>query len=634
MSAAALEQPQLDQQQPEHQHPAATLHTSPTGQHYIASPPPSLSPSNPHRPARLPLDKVQTGEGVTRTSQEDRTLWFEAQHAGFKVECEIKVEEVGEPVKRELVLRDSVKSVQSVVVEVDQSADSPSALIVLTLAPSANSSSPRYYHFHLALSHPSYSPLNVEQLKHILRGWQQSSNGSLKAVIAPQLALSPSSPRPPQKPENYNPNDSTTWVPPFPVQLPPAPPPAPAPTSAPADSSALTSVADGYEDAPGEADVDAVGEADPAVAAAGTSPTTSKGKRRASLSPSAPFKAGSPEAIEDALLLQNAATGDDLFWNDTGRARRRSTLKVRSYAPGVLGAEGGEAPMELDGNAAGAERARKPHSLSKPSFSAYPSLPAPSSSASALASSKRPLDADFPSTSSSKRPRRTPSASAGSPAPLLSSSGRPSRGAPQQQQQTPTAIPFGALPPLPSAAATATGAASSAARSAALPRPGAGPASTPSTSTALPHAHPSYGSPTTPLPASAAPGSTPASQAPTPLSVYTQLHDLYTYVAQLAPMVTEGRGEIRRLEKEGREREREVRELRREVRALRRGVSGEGGGSVKSEELVGGEAVAGAAAAAENGAAQVEQPDGDEEEAVPAVVDGGDAVAEQNGAGL
>ncbi|GAA5821501.1 hypothetical protein JCM11251_004652 [Rhodosporidiobolus azoricus] len=544
------------------------LHTAPSGQPYIGVPPTALSSaSDPNRAARVPLDKVRTGEGVTQSSKDNRSLWLECQSAGFKVESEIKPEGGQQASEKEVLLRDSSKNVQSVVVEVDQSAESPSALVVLTLAPSAGSSSPRYYHFHLALSHSSYSHLDVEKLKHILRGWQQASNGTLKAVIAPQLALSPSDPRPPSKPENYNPSDSTTWVAPFPIQVPPAP-------SAPAaaTSSGLTSIADldadadGDDDAPGEADLEVNGRAGPSQSPASK-------KRRASHSPSQPFKAGSPEAFEDALLLQNAAGGDPLFWNDTGRARRRSTLKVRSYAPDALDGNGaGEAPMEMDGN--GGERAHTPKSPSKNASYPYPSA------APAHSSNKRTLDADA---TAAKKRRRSPSHSLASPgtsaANLPSVGGHFTRGASaaaqQQQQQQQQQIEFalaGNLPPLPEGLAAHVAAArpSGASRvgpstpsSSAFPLGGAGPSSAHAIPTTPAHSY-------TP---GVLPGSAPAGAAggagPTPLSVYSQLHDLYAYVAQLAPMVTESKGTIQRLELEGVEREREVRRLREEVMLLR-----------------------------------------------------------------
>ncbi|GAA5859964.1 hypothetical protein JCM8547_003036 [Rhodosporidiobolus lusitaniae] len=196
-------------------HPHVQL--APSGTPYIGHPP---TPTPRTARARVPLSHLVSSTGTTRPDdfQPQRDLVLTVASKGYRVDWVTQ----DDTHAQETVLRGPWTTVLAVVVDVDQSTTDPSATLSLSLAPIAPATTPRNYSLHFALSHPDYLSAESEKLKGIVRGWQQSSGGSLKAVISPLLALSPTDLRPTPKPPGFTPSDSSTWTSPFPPPVPPA----------------------------------------------------------------------------------------------------------------------------------------------------------------------------------------------------------------------------------------------------------------------------------------------------------------------------------------------------------------------------------------------------------------------------
>ncbi|GAA6034899.1 hypothetical protein JCM8097_009358 [Rhodosporidiobolus ruineniae] len=250
--------------------------------------------------ARVPVTRLHSPSGPETTSDNGQ-LWLVCKSGGFKVDRDIATAD-GQG-DQEPVHRDPVSLVESLVFNVDQSETAPSASITFSVLPNpaANRAQKSDISVDLALSHPEYDYLVVEKLKLILRGWCQASDGRIKAVISPQLALTPSDPRPPPKPQGFSPEASSTWVAPF-------PPPIAASSYDYADAS------DGEDGTPG------------------ATPSASTRKRARASSTSAGRRGNSVAAGSDEEKVVIGADGEPIFWNTTGRQRRKSTLGKKSYA--------------------------------------------------------------------------------------------------------------------------------------------------------------------------------------------------------------------------------------------------------------------------------------------------------------
>ncbi|GAA5976525.1 hypothetical protein JCM11641_001329 [Rhodosporidiobolus odoratus] len=293
------------QSSPQPQHTALHPHvqSSPSGQLYIGNPPQDRQLD---QGARVPVVKVESAAGIRREPEPGETLWLVCKKGGFKVEA-VKDGHEASPI---IVVRDTVKVVREVLVKVDSSSTAGSiASVVITCAPSTLEGPPRIYHHTLSSAHPSYDYLEFETLKRVLRAWQQEDE-SIKAVIASQLSLSPADPVVPPKPEGYDPLTSTTWVSPFP----------------PVPRTATTSTLDGQ-------------------------PPTKRAKPSKPRAPSIEPYTPPPPRPEEPQPRESDT--EPIFWNDTGRQRRKTTLKVRSYAMDGW-PEGEKKKLAMEGGAGGA----------------------------------------------------------------------------------------------------------------------------------------------------------------------------------------------------------------------------------------------------------------------------------------